>query len=678
LQTQFTNGATAYPDEIAQISYKLSPETLADLARSGLTEDDASRMGIYEIGQTALRRLFGRYTAARALVAPVYAIPYFTPDGRDTDHRRFRILGGDGPKYLQTPGSGSLLYFSKSTQWTEYIQDTSKKLYFGEGEKSSYRAGKAGLAMIGMGGCWNFSGRKKGRSLIRDFDLLKLNGRDVEIVADSDASTNYSVLAALHSFAAELSSKGARPSCVILEPKPDLSKQSIDDYLESKSLAIVDFHRIERRSFELLTNLYAIRQRYAVITGEPAGALVDTDMGQVITREAFLTVVANLTASVPNSKGELKLVAAGPEYIKWAQRREYTGLAYSPGQPRDTAEGHYNLWTGWPVEPRRGDVTPWNELLDHIFGDDQAARNYFQQWAAFPFAHPGIKLIVAALIWGCQEAGKSLLGEVLCQVYGKANSSELQTGELSSHFNPWSKHKQFVLSNEMLSGDKRIESSRIKNIISRERLTINTKFQPEYTIRDTINYFLSSNLCDAAYLEGDDRRFFVWHVSKKLDSEKGTRIKAWAESDEGRAALLWYFMHEVDLTGFSPRARAPMTAAKLEMIDDNRSDLDSFAFNLVDACRSDDKPQRHQDLRTIDSMAFQFEDQKGRRPAEKSLGHSLKRASATKLKRVRVGAQFFSVWALANGEYWSKAESNEIVKALRGNGQVEIAKIPKF
>jgi hypothetical protein len=91
------------------MSNKLSPEILADLARSGLDANDAAQMLIFEVSEAELRAIFGRKTAKRARKAPVYAIPY------SDSFCRFRFLDGDSeqPKYLQTPNSGARLYFSR-------------------------------------------------------------------------------------------------------------------------------------------------------------------------------------------------------------------------------------------------------------------------------------------------------------------------------------------------------------------------------------------------------------------------------------------------------------------------------------------------------------------------------------------------------------------------------------
>lgn len=642
-------------NDISPSHTEYSDEVLADLARSGLTREDAQRAGVYEASEKELRHHYGSKVAKRALVKPVYAFPYFDPiTGHDTGYRRYRFLDGkdddENPKYLGLSGWASPLYFPKSIDWVQHLRDR-KKVYFTEGEKSSYRAGKAGIPTIGLGGCWNFSGRKNaGQDLSKAFGQLNLNGLEVEIIAESDATTNGNVLGALHGFAYALSTQGARVEHVILPPKPDGKKQGIDDYLELKQFAILDFRKLRRESFNQINNLFLIREKYAVVVDEPAGAMFNLRTRHPVLKESYLTAVAPLKAAVPNAKGELHLVGAGSEYIKWPFRREYGSIVYAPSQPHETTEGDYNLWPGWGVntakdvgiEPKRGDVTLWNELLDHIFGKDTAERKWFEQWASYPFAHPGAKLFTAVMMWGCQGAGKSLVGEVLRRVYGLKNSSELQLGQLTAHFNEWAKHKQFVLANEMAGdGDRRVEASQIKNVITREEITIDVKNQPEYTIFDTLNYYLTSNRPDAAYLEDGDRRFFVWFVEKALHFSKGAEIKAWSATKEAQSALLYHFMYEVPFDGFEPTAPAPMTDAKAAMQQASDTGLQGIAKDLM----NDDARPKYATRGMLRIWA-------GREPKDYSkdvqVANALLRAGAIRIRqyRLKIGAPRELVWCL--------------------------------
>jgi hypothetical protein len=504
--------------------------------------------------------------------------------------------------------------------------------------------------------------------------------RNVAIIYDSDSARKPQVRGEAENISRELANREAAVSIVELPDLPRFKKTGLDDFIVANGASAL--REIIEAAPEFEEN--KILRRFNAENVYVCDSDIVFELKTRISRDPrrFRDRYRNIRIKVTTVAGKTEDKAAPDIWLEWPKRRQAPRLSFEPGAPEITSDGSINLWKGWGAEPIKGGLAPWIDLLDHIFGENQESRRFFEQWCAYPIQHPGAKLFTAVVLWGPQQAGKSLLGKVLGSVYHPDHTAEIGQDQILAPFNEHLRYKQFILGDEVSSTDRLKDADKLKALITRKTVEINGKYERKFVIRDTVNFLFSSNHPNAVFLENDDRRFYIVHVTEKLSDDRGTAIAEWAESESGRSALLYYLLNEVDLTGFSPSARAPMTAAKLEMIDDNRSDLDSFAANLVDACQSENKAPRHQDIRTIESMAAQFESQKNRRPAEKSLGHSLKRTSATKLKRVRVGAQFFSVWALANGPHWLKADSSEIVEALRANGQVDIAvtnaKAPKF
>jgi phage/plasmid-associated DNA primase len=168
-------------------------------------------------------------------------------------------------------------------------------------------------------------------------------------------------------------------------------------------------------------------------------------------------------------------------------------------------------------------------------------------------------LYTAVLLWSEQEgAGKSLLGEVIGSLYGD-NYYELAGKELASEFNEWADRRQFILINEVVSTGRREDADKLKVLITREHATVNRKYQPTYVIRDCSNYFLTSNHPNAVYMEDTDRRFFVLHVTGRLDENFGDRVGEWKKTEKGRAALLNHLQH-VNLMGFW---RAPRKSSRI-------------------------------------------------------------------------------------------------------------------
>jgi Family of unknown function (DUF5906) len=259
-------------------------------------------------------------------------------------------------------------------------------------------------------------------------------------------------------------------------------------------------------------------------------------------------------------------------WLKWQNRYELRKIAYEPGQPRITAAGCLNSWTGWGCEPIQGDMEWWHLWMEMLFGKATASRKYFEQWLAYPLQNPGVKMFVAALLCSVEQGvGKSFLGEMVGRIYG-VNFKEVDKREFHKNFNSWAAKRQFILGNEVSSKEtKREDMDTIKNLITRETVTIDKKFVQPYDVRDCINYLFTSNHPDAFPLEKADRRTFVWEVISGRVSEKDATLwRQLKESGVGPSRLFYYLLN-IDLAGFNPFGAPPMTDAKRRMITESAS-----------------------------------------------------------------------------------------------------------
>jgi hypothetical protein len=151
---------------------------------------------------------------------------------------------------------------------------------------------------------------------------------------------------------------------------------------------------------------------------------------------------------------------------------------------------------------------------------------------------------------------------------------------LESEFNDWAADRQFVLVDEVSAEDSRHRGALLKHLITSPRIFINRKGLPRYEVPDYLNYYLASNSPRAFDLEEDDRRFFV-HKVKTAERLPADFARAYCDvwlgrvnrtnvyRGAGHAALLYYFLHELDYDGFQPD-RPPMTAAKRDMVEVGR------------------------------------------------------------------------------------------------------------
>ena len=85
--------------------------------------------------------------------------------------------------------------------------------------------------------------------------------------------------------------------------------------------------------------------------------------------------------------------------------------------------------------------------------------------------NPAIKTPNVVALIGGQGHGKDLLGLLIGSMFGKY-SEEINGSQLTSHFNEWAALKLFVLVDELVSHDKRVDGEIFKAMVSRQTVWI--------------------------------------------------------------------------------------------------------------------------------------------------------------------------------------------------------------
>src|SRR5262249_40109757 len=139
---------------------------------------------------------------------------------------------------------------------------------------------------------------------------------------------------------------------------------------------------------------------------------------------------------------------------------------------------------------------------------------------------------------------------------------------------------------EIQGGDDKKKLSRIekvKRLVTAETVCVNEKFKPKYEVPNRANYIFLTNDPSPFLVRNDDRRLWIWEIQQDepLAKEFYMQFHAWRNSAEGISALHHYLLN-LDLEGFDPNAKAPMTKTKQDMIDLSRSDLEKWLHELPD------------------------------------------------------------------------------------------------
>lgn len=633
----------------------------AKLKTSDLTLADAEKLG-FKIVSDPQAKLEDHFFSV-----PAFKIPYRDPKGKDTGFYRIRYLQttkkgfaratkAKERRYDQPAHETPQLYIPhllpKGKSWSALFDNPEIPLVFTEGELKAACATKHGIPTIALGGVWNFKSKKSGLFKLPIFNTINLKNRVVFIIFDSDSATNPQVLYAQYKFAEELHHSGATPIAVNI-PKAEDAKHGIDDYIVEFGIKafkdmIADENNHEEFAFS--KELCRLNTEVAIVQ-KPVG-IFHYETGQLLNKgdAAMLYAKARMMKKTlkVNKDGEEKVTYkeanAFTEWLKWGSRGEVWAPVYEPGMEKFVEDENnkrcINTWRGWGCAPEKGDASLWKWLLKNVFrGADPEHIKWFEQWCAYPIQNPGVKMYSCPILFGqTKGTGKSLLGLTLMSIYGE-NGAEITDTQLEDERNVFAAEKQFILANEVTGSDKRTMVGRLRNLITQHSVVINKKYQPDYVVRDTINYFFTSNHIDAVYMEDDERRFFVHEVLgprlMDIDKEKVSRYDTWLKSGEA-AKNLFYYLLQLDLTGFDPTAPAPDTEAKHTMVQANLTEVEAWCYKLKedpDTCLRSGNIIIPFALFRVQDLISLYSEEGGKKVYTKTMSNALRKAGFEKAAR---------------------------------------------
>jgi hypothetical protein len=533
---------------------------------------------------------------------PALVIPYFGVNGAPMSARPkwppfYRIRYLDSTKkgfakasnqkdrrYTQPANTGVAAYFPKNVNWKQIAADAEQGIIITEGELKAAASCEVGYPTIGLGGVWNFRATHDGLFWLPELEKVNWIGRDTFICFDSDYATNPNICAAMNKLGEELMERGAMPKILLLPDVVDEGKTGLDDYFLENTADDFDALLAQAEPITLSTSLWRINKE--VIYVEDPGLVIVEATGQKLSPSHFKEHSRWATLNTPelsvtkDGDVSIKKVAAAPFWVRWPMRRSASGVTYAPGKPKLTDSGEYNQWKGWGCEPVKGDIKPFMDLVDFLFGDaEKGAKEWFLDWCAYPLQYPGTKMFSSVLIHGSMEGtGKSLVGYTLGRIYGK-NFKEITDDDIKGGYTAWAENKQFILGDEITGSDKREHADTLKRLITQRSITINIKYVPQYDIPDCINYFFTSNHPDAFFMSDHDRRFFINEViGDPLPQKFYDAYDKWLWGDGPSHLFHWLLAR--DISEFNPNAPAFRTAAKERMVVHGKGELGAWIREL--------------------------------------------------------------------------------------------------
>lgn len=584
------------PPKVTQISdYDADKLFKEDLKKSGITRDrDIEKHRLVMLNGDETDKLSNYKTPSTAFV-------YTDINGEDTDFVRLKFLRPppksswpteDKPgKYWQPPNTTSRLYFPACRDWKSIKDNATEDVFITEGEKKAICASLNGLNCLAIAGVSNWKSSKRfNQHTIPDMDLIQWEQRRVYLCFDADMIQNVHVTKQLNDLSAELTDRGVRVVKVVeLPADTELGpKCGLDDFIQRYGMS--SYQKLIDKASDVkdTAELWRLNENFAFV--DKMNCVYDFTHHQWISKAAFfdLTAPIKLTRIRVRGTGDSATVQADPvpanaAWWEWRCRRTYAKHAYLPGDP-SSVDSTLNMWRGYPYRPRAGTIKPFEALIEHVAGTltyDQ--KLWFWQWLAWPLQHPDeCKMMSGVMVHSaCQGSGKSLIGEILAELYGDNAVTVGSPQQMFSPFNEWIDNRQMVIADEVLVGS-RSETDRVKNYITSPTHFINPKGIKAYEADAKMNWYLTSNHDNALKLTSFDRRWFVVHgLEQKLPEKTVKSLATWRRMG-GVGYLMHFLQNEIDLGSFSRWAAPPETLARDSMIAASASEAESWCQQLRD------------------------------------------------------------------------------------------------
>jgi hypothetical protein len=261
-----------------------------------------------------------------------------------------------------------------------------------------------------------------------------------------------------------------------------------------------------------------------------------------------------------------KAVPLPKAWLHWKGRRQYlAGVTFDPSGAAPPNPGVYNLWNGWPVEPKKGD---WSVVRRHIAevicSGDRKLEKYVIGWLCRMVQTPGEPGGVVLVLRGEEGAGKSLFGTAISRMFGPHAMAISSPRALVGQFNAHLRDLVFLLANEAIYAGDHAAVSHLKALITDETIAIEAKGIDVAESRNFLHILMTTNSAWAVPVALADRRFAVLDVSSSRVGDRayfdalGAAVK-----DDGVIAAMLHDLLAAPIGNFEVRD-IPSTRARDE------------------------------------------------------------------------------------------------------------------
>lgn len=339
----------------------------------------------------------------------------------------------------------------------------------------------------------------------------------------------------------------------------------------------------------------------------PRGSWFNCDTGRALSVSVFDTTNAHwLLSDLMRAEGKVAPPWAPTAWaINLGLAPVVAGIRYCPGRPpmfrdEDVGGTMANTWRGYDAadvldpllaEPEElAIIETWRMHFLWMLGDDAATM--LIQFLAWVAQHPDKRPHWCYTIIGPEGIGKSAIMRLMGCVLGRKNVGTVSTGDLAEpKFNAWATGAQLRAIEELMIAFQKRETQRaLMDAIGNDTIRVVLKGDDSYQAENVTAYVAFTNSRNPLILSENDRRYYLtttMHADKGFIDDLGGPAAAkayfdrlFAAGDDRWAPVLRGWLLNIDLRTFDPM-RAPMSQAKLDLVDASRSDNETTIRELI-------------------------------------------------------------------------------------------------
>jgi hypothetical protein len=166
-------------------------------------------------------------------------------------------------------------------------------------------------------------------------------------------------------------------------------------------------------------------------------------------RQRMLMKISSMRTIISNSD---VMKFWGGDARKWVLKKN---IVFDPKEaPSLTVSGPsatVNLFSGWKMQPKKGDCLQIQTLLLHLVDGNEELAMWILRWLAYPLRNRGAKMETSIIMHGDEGSGKNFFFEkVIKAIYGEYGYV-IGNAQLESQFNDWASMKLFMVADEVVT-----------------------------------------------------------------------------------------------------------------------------------------------------------------------------------------------------------------------------------